>query len=179
MPFKSKVDWPSEIKTIKELGSQGVTGRQLAKKYGVSSQRMSQILKRYVKDWKDLYGRAVTRSIKAEEYRRKHGIKENSELYRMQKHRFSRKRANATRVGHEWSVEFGELAWPTHCPILGLELDYFLEYRAENSPSFDQIEAGKGYVSGNVQIVSWRANRIKNDGTAEEHRKIAEWMESH
>jgi hypothetical protein len=42
----------------------------------------------------------------------------------------------------------------------------------------DRIIPEEGYVAGNVNVVSYRANRIKNDGTAEEHLKIADWMDS-
>jgi hypothetical protein len=33
-----------------------------------------------------------------------------------------------------------------------------------------------GYVHGNVRVISNRANRLKSDGTKEEHLKIAEYM---
>jgi hypothetical protein len=93
--------------------------------------------------------------------------------------KFRAKKANAIRVGIEFTIEFGELTFPTHCPILGIELDYFSEQRTENTVSFDKINPTTGYVSGNVVILSWRANRIKNDGTAEEHRKIADFLHQH
>jgi hypothetical protein len=63
------------------------------------------------------------------------------------------------------------------CPVFGLELDWFAEARKENSPSFDRVDPKLGYIKGNVQIISARANRIKNDGTAEEHRLIAAYMD--
>lgn len=66
--------------------------------------------------------------------------------------------------------------WPEYCPILGIKLDYETNGRQENSPSFDRLDPTKGYISGNVQIISWRANRIKNDGSAEEHQKIANYL---
>ena len=34
-----------------------------------------------------------------------------------------------------------------------------------------------GYVKGNVQVISWRANRLKSDGLPEEWTKIAEWCQ--
>jgi hypothetical protein len=100
-----------------------------------------------------------------------------SDLDRTQRARFTRKKQNSKQTGWEWLVKFHEINWPTHCPILGLEIDYFTEIRKENSASFDRIDNSKGYVKGNVHIISWRANRIKNDGTAEEHRKIADYLE--
>jgi hypothetical protein len=59
-----------------------------------------------------------------------------------------------------------------------MELDYFSDSRTENSVTFDRIDPSKDYISGNVVIISWRANRIKNDGTAEEHQKIADFIKA-
>ena len=66
------------------------------------------------------------------------------------------------------------------CPILGLPLAWCSssEFRNENAPSLDKINPELGYVKGNVAWLSWRANRIKNDGTSEEHRKIAAWLDA-
>jgi hypothetical protein len=93
--------------------------------------------------------------------------------------KFSRKKANAERTGVPFDIEFADLIWPDVCPVLGIPLDYFntTKGRNDNAPSFDKIDPAKGYVKSNVMVMSWRANRIKNDGTAEEHRRIAEFME--
>lgn len=176
--FKAKINWIEELPAIKQLGLLGYTLEGLAGKYGVTRQRMKQVVDKHIPDWKDHYGKAVHRKKKEEESFKKWGIKMDTELYAAQRQKFQRKKQNAQRTGWTWDISFGEIDWPTHCPILGIELDYFLDTRAENSPSFDQIKPGKGYVSGNVQVISWRANRIKNDGTAEEHRKIAEFLDT-
>jgi hypothetical protein len=42
-----------------------------------------------------------------------------------------------------------------------------------NSPSLDRIDPSKGYVKGNVWIVSHRGNTIKNDATHDELKAIA------
>jgi hypothetical protein len=93
--------------------------------------------------------------------------------------KFYTKRSNAEREGRVFDLEFADVVWPDVCPVLGIPLDYFSNTagRNDNGVSFDQIDPGKGYVKGNVMVMSWRANRIKNDGTADEHRRIAEFME--
>ena len=95
------------------------------------------------------------------------------------KEKFRNKKGN--KYGWEWTIEFGDLEFPSHCPVLGLELDYFTEGkgRLENSVSFDRVDPTKGYVKGNVIVMSWRANRIKNDGTFQEHQLIADFMRSY
>ena len=90
--------------------------------------------------------------------------------------KFRAKKYNAISAGIEWDIDFGDLEFPVTCPVLGIEIDYWADTRQENSVSFDRIDSTKGYVKGNVLIMSWRANRIKNDGTAEEHKKIYEFM---
>ena len=60
---------------------------------------------------------------------------------------------------------------PLVCPILGLDLDYAYGKGIgprSNSPSLDRIDARKGYVPGNVEIISHRANMIKSNSTVEE-----------
>ena len=45
------------------------------------------------------------------------------------------------------------------------------------SPSFDRIYPKKGYIKGNIVIVSNKANRIKTDATVDEIRKVADFYE--
>ena len=175
MPYTTKTNWIEEISTIITLGKSGVDMVELGRKYGVTRQRIKQVLDRYVPEWKSIYNAQKKQEIDRE-WLSKWGRKEDTDLYKMQRLKFSRKKANATRIGHSWTVHFGELDWPTHCPILGMELDYFAEVRQENSPSFDRINSSLGYDAGNVQIISWRANRIKNDGTADEHQRMADYL---
>lgn len=178
MTFKSRVNWKHELPVIKELGSLGWTQTQLAVKYGVTKQRIKQVVDRHIPDWNQNYGHAVNRKMELESHFARWGVKEDSDLYRSKRSKFRSKKYQALANGNSWDLDFGDLNWPTHCPVLGIELDYFAEFRQENSPSFDQTEPGKGYVRGNVQIVSWRANRLKNNGTADEHRRIAEYIDS-
>lgn len=176
MVFKQRINWKEQLPFIKERGLEGWTLRQLAENFGVTHQRVQQIVKKYIPDWYENYGLAIARKEHAQKYFDKWGKKDTTDLYSAQRAKFRQKRANS--YGWEWTVTFGELDWPEKCPILGIPIDYFAESRMEGSPSFDRIDNNKGYVIGNVQIISWRANRIKNDGTADEHKAIAEYLYS-
>ena len=177
MGAPSKVNWATELSAIKTMGLEGKRMPDIAKHYGVSRQRIKQVLLRYIPDWHERYGGVVIKQKKAIKWKEKWGLKVDTDLYREQRTKFNRKRANATRVGFTWTIKFGDLEWPRYCPILGLELDYFAESRKEESPSFDRINNNLGYEKDNVIIISWRANRIKNDGTSSEHRKIADFLD--
>jgi hypothetical protein len=90
-------------------------------------------------------------------------------------------RRRSTDYGIPFDLHYKDLVIPSHCPILGLKLDetYTVGVFSETRPELDRIIPSLGYVKGNVQFISSRANRIKNDGTAEEHRLIAEYIEKH
>ena len=62
---------------------------------------------------------------------------------------------------------------PEYCPVLGIKIEASkVSGPLDSSPSLDRIDATKGYIPGNVQIISNRANRIKADATAEELEKV-------
>lgn len=69
---------------------------------------------------------------------------------------------------------------PKVCPVLGIKLDYgkkrYVGDTRDESPSLDRVIDERGYVSGNVRVISYRANRIKNNGTLEEHRAIVKYL---
>jgi hypothetical protein len=54
------------------------------------------------------------------------------------------------------------------CPIFGFKLEWNGSGFRETSPSLDRIDSNKGYIKDNVQIISWKANRIKGYASVEE-----------
>lgn len=71
-----------------------------------------------------------------------------------------------------------DLEWPDECPALGIKLRYEAQSdrSADDVPTIDRINSSLGYVRGNVQILSRKANRIKNDGSPEEVMMVAVYM---
>lgn len=89
------------------------------------------------------------------------------------------KRMRCRKTGVEFTITENDIEWPEICPALGIPLIYERYVRngkkgpKDNSPSFDRIDPNKGYIPGNVQILSNRANQIKSNATAEELMKVA------
>lgn len=182
MGFSKKLTKEDHL-LLKEMALRGEKLEDIAKAMStpVSRQRIKQITLQYgidsfsirqeqrEKDKADTMFKKFGHRWKDKDHRK-------SFIYQEMRAKFRAKKANAKRAGWEFEIDFGDLEFPTHCPILGIELDYFADGRAENSVSFDRINSDIGYVKGNVIIISWRANRIKNDGSAEEHQKIADFL---
>lgn len=73
------------------------------------------------------------------------------------------------------SIQYYKTLLVTHCPLLGIELSYDKytnNIAPDNYASLDKIDPSKGYVVGNVQIVSFRANTLKNSATLDELKLI-------
>lgn len=89
-----------------------------------------------------------------------------------------RKRARDKKLSFD--LDFYEITnnLPSTCPILGIPLFWKEKEQSDNSPSFDRIDPNKGYTKDNVQIISWKANHIKNNGTILEHLLIAKSLSS-
>jgi hypothetical protein len=88
-------------------------------------------------------------------------------------------RRRAKERGIEFSITEADLQpVPTHCPILGVKLRYGGRGFNYEAASIDRLDNSLGYIAGNVFMISRRANIMKSDGTADEHRAIAAWMNS-
>jgi transposase-like protein len=87
----------------------------------------------------------------------------------------------AKKDGLPFDLEPSDLAKiPEYCPVLGIPLQKSRLERggaADNAPSVDKFIPELGYVKTNINIISYRANRFKSDGTPDEWKKIAEWCQ--
>lgn len=106
-------------------------------------------------------------------------VREIGKLYarkRRQTHKLnyllSGAKARALAKGLEFSITLDDLSIPDVCPVFGHLISAGVEKRSDSSPSIDRIDPKKGYVPGNVRVISWRANRLKSDMSLEECRLI-------
>ena len=84
-------------------------------------------------------------------------------------------RRRAVRKGLRFNIRAEDFALPTHCPVLGFRLSTKIRKGDLRSPSLDRIVPRKGYVRGNVAIISLRANLLKNNATPAELKALAKW----
>lgn len=88
-------------------------------------------------------------------------------------------RHRAKKKGLPFDLTLDDLPIPKFCPILGIPLRMRSGSFHDNSPSIDRLVPERGYVTGNVAVVSYRANRIKDYGTLEELKKVVAYLERH
>lgn len=89
-------------------------------------------------------------------------------------------RAGARGRNFAINITAADLEIPAVCPVLGIKLALPGQgKRTANTASVDRVDSSKGYVTGNVRVISWRANLLKRDGTLDELRRIARYVEEH
>lgn len=92
---------------------------------------------------------------------------------------FEGAKARAKKQKVPFSISVTDINIPMYCPILGIELKRGVGKVTPNSPSLDKIIPSKGYVPGNISVISMRANQLKNNSSIEELEKILEYMKQH
>jgi len=85
-------------------------------------------------------------------------------------------RSRARKRGLEFSLTAADIAVPDTCPLLGIPIFVGEQRHKDNSPTLDRIRNDAGYTPDNVWVISYRANRIKNDSTVEEFLAIADGL---
>lgn len=87
-------------------------------------------------------------------------------------------KSRAKKKNIEFNIELSDIIIPEYCPILNIKLNNKKERShstKNNSPSIDRLNNDFGYIKGNIRIISWKANKIKNESSFEEFEKIYFW----
>jgi len=85
-------------------------------------------------------------------------------------------RRRAAEQGLPFDIEKKDVVIPSVCPILGIPLIMGKGKSGNNSANLDKIVPSLGYVKGNVQVISNKANSVKSDLDREELLMFADWV---
>lgn len=92
-------------------------------------------------------------------------------------------KTRAKQKGVPFNIDLSDIVIPEYCPILGIKLVWDRLAKSGRSfphtPSLDRIIPELGYVKGNVQVISWRANTLKNNGTIKEFERLIAYLKRH
>jgi hypothetical protein len=88
-------------------------------------------------------------------------------LYFLAKQRASQKNI-------EFNIDVDDIFIPEFCPILNLKLRKNHKGWAPDAPTLDRIIPERGYVKGNVKVISGKANVMKNNATINELKTFTE-----
>lgn len=107
------------------------------------------------------------------------GDKYKNAVYRKEKYRkdprkfmLSAAKARAKAKGLFFNIDITDIIIPDKCPLLGIDIKISHNILSENSPSLDRLIPNKGYVKGNILVVSFKANSIKQNATLTELKTL-------
>jgi hypothetical protein len=91
---------------------------------------------------------------------------------------FARAKARAKKNNLEFDIEVKDIKIPIICPILGTILQSKVGKPGgqNNSPALDRIDSSKGYIKGNIRVISHLANMMKSCATNQELLTFSQWM---
>lgn len=76
-------------------------------------------------------------------------------------------RMRAARRGREFTLDPEDIMIPERCPVLNVPM---------KRPSIDRMDNSRGYVKGNIRVISTRANLLKNNAAEWELQAVLEYM---
>lgn len=96
----------------------------------------------------------------------------NHELDYYKKYMYYEATKRAKKKNIEFDIQKEDIVFPTHCPILNIEIKKAIGFHQIYSPSLDRIDNIKGYVKNNIRIISYKANELKNDSSYKDYETL-------
>lgn len=140
-------------------------------------------LYRWCKFCKKNYDKIYRQTDKVKNLYKSENYKKNKLIYRKNRENedrrhqmLNRSRNRAKKLNMDFNLSLEDIAIPKYCPILEIELctKPYGERGGkgggfrENAPSIDRIDNLKGYIKGNVQVISMKANAMKYSASKNE-----------
>ena len=89
----------------------------------------------------------------------------------------AKKRAEKKGVAFRLTRVYIESIIPDKCPVFGTPFTFMGNGAIKpESPALDRIIPSRGYIEGNIQIISVKANNIKSAYNSKDIFKVAEWL---
>jgi hypothetical protein len=95
---------------------------------------------------------------------------------RVKENMFYHARQRAKRNGIIFTLSLDDFEIPVKCPILGIRLKAGKRMPHAFSPTLDRVIPKLGYIKGNVQVISHRANRLKGDASLKELKLLVSYV---
>ena len=78
----------------------------------------------------------------------------------------------------EWNFDIDpwDCEIPETCPVLSIPLVKGKGKQHAGSPTLDRVDSSKGYIKGNVRVISQRANSLKQDASIEQLELLISYM---
>ena len=158
--MKHREENPNRYKVCKECNqSLNLNKFSLVEKWNVNS------------GTKDICKKCCTKIRQTEKLNRDWKIDAAKLLYKNIKSR-------CKRIGREFSIELEDIIIPEKCPVFGFELKREDKQTWMSAPSVDRIDSSKGYIKGNITVVSRRANILKRDAIVEELEQLLNYYKT-
>lgn len=92
-----------------------------------------------------------------------------------EKNLLNQARYRAKKAGLEFNLTVEDVAIPAVCPYFQTPLAIAIGEKGPRygSPTLDRIDNSKGYIKGNVEVISYRANSMKSHLTLKEMALVA------
>lgn len=179
MPIKKRKKTPELVELVRQRRANGVSWHKISNDLGIG--------RHAIKAWVDPDYRA-RENAKSIAYGKKHKerLKTYAQNYRATRPVESWARAVLSRIQqnqieHDITADYLiDLynASPKVCPVFGTPFTFGNGINSRNTPSVDRFNSTRGYFKDNISIISWQANRVKNNSTLNELKQIVRWMEN-
>jgi hypothetical protein len=92
----------------------------------------------------------------------------------IQRRLYDSAKSRSTKLGRNFDITLDDIVIPPRCPVF----DKPFEEKTAYAASIDRIDSSLGYVRGNIQVISLRANLLKNNATLEELECLVSFLKA-
>lgn len=134
----------------------------------------------WCKACKNVYDKEYRQTEKVQSAYKSKSYRDRKKEYQSRKSRLDPRKkmlilakCRAKKLGLDFNLEIEDIVIPELCPLLDIPI-YVKPYNDgkrgfhANSPSLDKIVPEKGYIKGNVMVISMKANAMKYNASLEE-----------